>query len=230
VVVVFASVVVIVAERNLPVLGRPSGGTAMNGPGVLAAAVVGYLLGSFPSADLAGRLATRGAVDLRASGSGNPGATNAARVLGRRWGAAVLVVDLGKGAAAVFAGRAIGGDAGAYLAAATVVAGHILPPWSHFRGGKGMATTGGAVLAAFPIYFPVAIVLAAAVAFGTHRTELAAQVSAGALVAAAIIWTAASWPNGWAPAAGGGLVAFAVADGLMIVAKFALARAPDEMV
>ena len=199
----------------------------MNGPGVLAAAVLGYLLGSFPSADVAGRLATRGArLDLRAHGSGNPGATNAALVLGKHWGAAVLLVDLGKGAGAVFAGRALGGDAGAYLAAVAVVVGHVVPPWSHFRGGKGMATTGGAVFAAFPLYFPIAVVLAAAVAFGTHRTELAAQVSAGALVAAAVVCTATAAPNGWGPPTGGGLIAFAVADALLIVVKFALARAP----
>jgi glycerol-3-phosphate acyltransferase PlsY len=194
---------------------------------LVLAAVLGYLLGSFPSADVAGRLAMRHAVDLRTLGSGNPGATNAALVLGKRWGAAVLLVDLGKGAGAVFAGRALGGDAGAYLAAVTVVAGHIVPPWSHFRGGKGMATSGGAVLAALPIYFPVSVALAAAVAFGTHRTQLAAQMSAGALVVAAVVWTAASWPNAWGPATGGGLVAFAVADALLIVVKFAFARAPE---
>jgi hypothetical protein len=89
-----------------------------------------------------------------------------------------------------------------------------------------MATAGGVVLAMLPIYFPIAVALAAAVAFGTHRTELAAQVSAGALIAAAIVWTAASWPNGWGPATGSGLIAFAIADALLIVVKFALARAP----
>jgi glycerol-3-phosphate acyltransferase PlsY len=199
----------------------------MNGPGVLAAAVLGYLLGSFPSADLASRVATRGAVDLRTLGSGNPGATNAARVLGKRWGAAVLLVDFGKGAAAVFAGGAIGGDAGAYLAAVTVVAGHILPPWSHFRGGKGMATVGGAVLAVFPLYVPIGLAIVAAIALGTHRPELAVQVSGAALVTAAIVWTAAGWPNGWGPPVGGGLVAFAVADTILILGKFGVARATD---
>jgi glycerol-3-phosphate acyltransferase PlsY len=199
----------------------------MNGPGVLAAAVLGYLLGSFPSADLASRVATRGAVDLRSVGSGNPGATNAARLLGKRWGAAVLLVDFAKGAAAVFAGRAVGGDAGAYLAAVTVVAGHILPPWSHFRGGKGMATVGGAVLAVFPLYFPIGLAIVAAVAFGTHRPELAVQVSGGAFITAAIVWTAAGWPNGWGPPVGAGLVAFALADSVLILWKFAVARASE---
>ncbi|HEX4493928.1 MAG TPA: glycerol-3-phosphate acyltransferase [Acidimicrobiia bacterium] len=199
----------------------------MNGPGALSAAVLGYLIGSFPSADVASRLAMSNAIDLRTLGSGNPGATNAAQVLGKQWGAMVLLVDLGKGVGAVFVGRALGGDAGAYVAAVMVVAGHIVPPWSRFRGGKGMATVGGVVLAVLPLYFPFAVALAAAFAFGTHRTELAARVSAVALVTAAIVWTVASWPNGWGPAPGGGLVAFAIADALLIVVKFALARAPE---
>lgn len=197
----------------------------MDGPAVVAAAALGYLLGSFPSADLAARLAGRD-VDLRASGSGNPGATNAARVLGKHWGAAVLLVDLAKGAGAAFAGHAIAGDAGAYAAAITVVAGHIVPPWSRFRGGKGMATAGGAVFAVLPIYFPFAVALAAAVAFGTHRTELAAQVSGVALASAAVVWFATSWPNGWGPDPGAGLVAFGCAVAAMIVVKFAITRAP----
>ncbi|MFI5054261.1 MAG: glycerol-3-phosphate acyltransferase, partial [Acidimicrobiia bacterium] len=53
--------------------------------------VVGYLIGMFPSADLVTRVATRGAVDLRGMGSGNPGGLNAARVLGKKWGLLVIV-------------------------------------------------------------------------------------------------------------------------------------------
>ena len=112
---------------------------------VLAATAMGYVLGSFPSADLAGRLASRGVPrDLRAEGSGNPGALNAAQVLGTRWGVAVLAADIGKGAAAGRLGRSIGGDLGAYSAATAAIAGHVAPPWSKFRGGKGIATSAGA--------------------------------------------------------------------------------------
>lgn len=193
----------------------------MQGAGVVAAAVLGYLLGSLPSADLASRVATRGGVDLRVAGSGNPGATNAAKVLGARWGAAVLVVDVAKGVAAGFAGHALGGDAGAYLAATLVIAGHILPPWSGFRGGKGAATAAGACLAVFPAYFPIFIALAAVVAAATRRSELAVQVSGGAWITAAIVWTAADLPNAWGPEPGLGLVAFAVVASVMIVGKFA---------
>ena len=69
----------------------------------LLAAATGYLAGSIPSADIATRLARTNVDDLRATGSGNPGALNAAAVLGRRWGAAVLGADMAKGAAAVSA-------------------------------------------------------------------------------------------------------------------------------
>jgi acyl phosphate:glycerol-3-phosphate acyltransferase len=194
----------------------------MHGAGVVAAAVLGYLLGSLPSADVASRFATRSGVDLRVTGSGNPGATNAAKVLGARWGAAVLVLDVGKGVAAGLIGRALGGDAGAYLAATLVIAGHILPPWSRFRGGKGVATSAGANLAVFPAYFPIFIGLAALLALASRRAEVVAQVSGAAWIAAAIVWTVASLPNAWGPETGFGLVAFAVAATVMILAKFAL--------
>jgi glycerol-3-phosphate acyltransferase PlsY len=199
----------------------------MHGAGVVAAAVLGYLLGSLPSADLASRVATRGGVDLRRSGSGNPGATNAAKVLGKRWGVAVLVVDIGKGVVAGLVGSALGGDAGAYLAATLVIAGHILPPWSGFRGGKGVATAAGACLAVFPVYFPAFIAVAAIVALASHNSELATQVSGGAWIVAAIVWWSASLPNGWGPEPGLGLVAFTVAATAMIVAKFALSPTAD---
>jgi glycerol-3-phosphate acyltransferase PlsY len=196
----------------------------MHGVGVAAAAVLGYLLGSLPSADLASRLATRGDVDLRARGSGNPGATNAAQVLGKGWGAAVLVADVAKGVAAGFAGHLLGGDTGAYVAATFVIAGHIAPPWSRFRGGKGAATSAGACLAVFPVYFPIYIALAALVAIVSHSSEVAAQVSGAAWIAAAIAWWAAGLPNGWGPEPGFGLVAFVVVSTVMILAKFARSR------
>ena len=199
----------------------------MHGAGVVVAALLGYLLGSLPSADLASRLSTRGRVDLRAAGTGNPGATNAAKVLGARWGAAVLVVDIAKGVGAGFARSALGGDAGALLAAALVIAGHILPPWSRFRGGKGVATAAGSCLAVFPGYFPIFIALAAAMAAVSRRAELITQVSGAAWIVAAIVWWAASLPNAWGPEPGFGLLAFVLAASVMIIVKFAFThRAP----
>src|SRR5438876_7232727 len=114
---------------------------------VLAGAAVGYLLGTFPSADVVCGIATRGRVDLRTTGSGNPGGLNAMKVIGKRWGALVILVDAAKGAAAGFVGLAIGGDAGAYSAATAAIGEHIWPVWSRFRGGKGVATSAGSCLA-----------------------------------------------------------------------------------
>ena len=196
----------------------------MHGAGVVAAAVLGYLLGSLPSADIASRFATRRGVDLRAAGSGNPGARNAAKVLGARWGAAVLVLDVGKGVAAGLIGHSLGGDAGAYVAATLVIAGHILPPWSRFRGGKGVATSAGANLAVFPAYFPIFIGLAAALALASRRAEVVAQLSGAAWIGAAILWWSASLPNAWGPEPGLGLLAYAGTASAMILVKFAFTR------
>ena len=105
----------------------------------VVAAVVGYLLGTIPSAGVVAWLATRGKINLREAGSGNPGAINAIKMLGTRWGVVVLVADIAKGAAAGLLGLLIAGDPGAYAAATAAIAGHIFPVWSGFRGGKGVA-------------------------------------------------------------------------------------------
>src|SRR5919201_2481083 len=106
---------------------------------VLAVAI-GYLLGTIPSAGVVAWLATRGQVNLREAGSGNPGAINAIKTLGARWGLVVLVADIAKGLAGGVIGLVIGGGPGAYAAATAAIAGHIFPVWSGFRGGKGVAT------------------------------------------------------------------------------------------
>ena len=80
----------------------------------LASLVGGYLLGTVPSADVAARVA--GGPNLRSSGSGNPGAVNAAQVLGARYGLAVLAVDIAKGATAGVVGRSLAGAAGSQAA------------------------------------------------------------------------------------------------------------------
>jgi glycerol-3-phosphate acyltransferase PlsY len=136
----------------------------------------------------------------------------------------VLAVDVGKGVAAGFAGRALGGDSGAYLAAILVIAGHILPLWSRFRGGKGVATAAGACFAVFPAYFPIFIALAAITAIATRRAETVAQVSGAAWIIAATVWWTASLPNAWGPEPDFGLLAFAGAATGLILLKFALAR------
>lgn len=190
---------------------------------VLAAAGIGYLSGTFPSADVASRLAARG-TDLRSEGSGNPGALNAAAVLGRRWGIAVLVADMAKGTIAGVAGRAMAGDAGAYAAATGSIAGHIAPVWNRFRGGKGVATSAGACLAVFPAYFPIDAAVAATSAAASQQAERSIQVSCAVWTTAAVVWWRRGLPHAWGPAPGPGLPLFAAASSAMILAKFRAAR------
>lgn len=172
---------------------------------LLLSALVGYLFGSFPSGFLAGL--AKG-VDLRKEGSGNVGATNAVRVLGKVWGYGVFFADFLKGFLAVKAALFIGwqlapdfevyaGVVGAFFA----VLGHNFPVWLKFQGGKGISTSGGIMLGLFP--FPV--FLAGLVAwmllfFTTRYVSLASLASAVALPAASFVmasWGACPLPLAW---------------------------------
>jgi glycerol-3-phosphate acyltransferase PlsY len=197
--------------------------------GALAAAAVGYLAGTLPSADVAARLAARrrGAVDLRAAGSGNPGAANAIAVLGPRWGYGVMAADIGKGAVAATGGRWLGGATGAHAAGAAAVVGHCYPVWNGFRGGKGVAASVGQCLVTFPAWTGPDLALAGAVAVSPwwrRRAFAATAVSSAAWVAAATVWWRRGWPNLWGPAPTAALPLAAAASSAVILARFAAAR------
>src|SRR3954468_12917184 len=195
---------------------------------VVVGAAVGYLIGMFPSADLVARLASRGTVDLRESGSGNPGGLNAARVLGKKWGLLVIVMDAAKGALAGVVGLAMG-DPGAYAAGTAVIAGHCWPVYNGFRGGKGVAAAGGSFFSVFPPMVPIDGLTAAAVAFLGKSSRLAIKVALVIWVVAAAVWWAADWPMWWGPEPGVGLVVYAVLGAGMIFLRFTLsARAGAE--
>ncbi len=108
--------------------------------------LLGYLLGSIPFGLLLTRAAGLG--DIRSIGSGNIGATNVLRTGNRKIAAATLLLDGGKGAAAVLVAAAIAGPAAALWAGLGAVLGHMFPVWLAFRGGKGVATGYGVLLAA----------------------------------------------------------------------------------
>jgi glycerol-3-phosphate acyltransferase PlsY len=123
--------------------------------GVLA--VGSYLLGSIPFGYLAGRLV---GIDIRQAGSGNVGATNVVRVLGKKYGYPVFALDFLKGFGAVKISMLIAlewlpewnsPEIFGILAALSSVLGHLYPPWLKFNGGKGVATSAGALLALTPI-------------------------------------------------------------------------------
>jgi glycerol-3-phosphate acyltransferase PlsY len=169
---------------------------------LLSAVTGGYLLGTFPSSDVAARLATGGTVDLRSDGSGNPGGMNARRVLGRRVGSLVVAADIAKGVAACGWGRRSAGDLGSHLAGVAAVAGHCYPLWRRFRGGKGIATSFGQCLYTFPAYAPVDVAVATTVARmpGLRRPAMVSVgVSSTAWLLASVLWWKRRLPNLWGP-------------------------------
>ncbi|MDN5785971.1 glycerol-3-phosphate 1-O-acyltransferase PlsY [Pseudorhodobacter sp.] len=143
---------------------------------LLIVAVLAYLLGSVPF----GVVITRalGLGDLRAIGSGNTGATNVLRTGNKGAALATLLLDAGKGAVAVLVARAMLGEDAAQLAGFSAFIGHIFPVWSGFKGGKGVATFLGVLLA---LAWPLGLAVCAtwlAVALIWRMSSLAALCAA----------------------------------------------------
>jgi glycerol-3-phosphate acyltransferase PlsY len=113
-----------------------------------------YLSGTFPSASIVARA---NGLDIRSVGSGNPGASNVARVLGWRRGIWVFVLDAAKGALAAGLGLVVADRPAAYAFGAAAVIGHVFPVWERFRGGKGVATGGGIAAVIAPLAFVVLV-------------------------------------------------------------------------
>ena len=193
----------------------------------LASAATGYLIGTLPSADVAARLATKGAADLRATGSGNPGAVNAMAVLGRGWGSAILAADILKGVAACAAGGWMAGPVGAHVAGTAAVVGHCFPVWNRFRGGKGVAVSLGQCLATFPAYLPVDLAVAWGVGKWSGRALHGTAAASATWVAAGTLWAARRWPNLWGPAPSAALPLASAASSAVILYRFATARRPE---
>jgi glycerol-3-phosphate acyltransferase PlsY len=133
---------------------------------------VAWLLGTFPSALLVARAHGR---DIMKEGSGNPGASNVARVLGWRAGAIVLLLDFAKGAAAAGGGMLIGGRAGACALGVAAVVGHTFPLYR--KGGKGVATAGGALAVLYPLIVIGLAVVWFVVARLLHKASLASLLA-----------------------------------------------------
>jgi len=140
------------------------------------ALIVGYLLGSIPFGLLLTRAAGLG--DIRAIGSGNIGATNVLRTGNRPLAAATLILDAGKGAAAVLIARYFWGEDAAMLAGIAAFLGHVAPVWLGFRGGKGVAVFIGILLG---LAWPVGLIFCAVwlvIAFAQKYSSLAALTAA----------------------------------------------------
>jgi glycerol-3-phosphate acyltransferase PlsY len=154
-----------------------------------AAVVVAYLVGAIPFGVLVSR-AFYG-TDIRRVGSGNIGAANALRTLGRRGAVAVLALDTLKGFAPTLAAGALGGPIVATLAGLAAIVGHCYSPFLGFRGGKGVATYFGAL---FALWWPAGIAFAAiwvAAVVATGYSSVGSML--GAVAMGAVLWLGLGW-------------------------------------
>ncbi len=146
--------------------------------------VIAYLLGSIPFGYLAGRM---NGIDIRTVGSGNMGAANVFRNLGKKWGIGVMVADIGKGVAGVVIARVLTDEPWPVLAGAAVMAGAIFPVWLRFKGGKGVAAGGGVMIGLFPLVAAMIVPLWLAIVAVTRMTSLASIVAAAAFTPVAAV-------------------------------------------
>ena len=157
-------------------------------------AVVGYLLGSIPFGVIATRLG--GAGDIRQVGSGNIGATNVLRTGRKGLAAATLLLDLGKGALAVWLGaQMLGGDPlvnGGAMAGVMAFIGHCDPVWLRFKGGKGVATMMGVSLG---LAWPVGLAYAATWLAMLALARISSLAGMSAAVAAPVVAFALGLPE-----------------------------------
>jgi len=166
-------------------------------PVVALALAFAYLAGSIPFAFLFARF---NGVDIRKVGSGNVGATNVFRAVGKGWGVLTFTCDVLKGllpalalpwAARALTGAPLSGDGLALGCGAAAIAGHTWPVWLRFKGGKGVATTAGVLLGVAPLAALFGLVVWALIFFPTRYVSLASVGAAAAVPLAA--WVRAYW-------------------------------------
>lgn len=157
----------------------------LSGPVILAALVIGYLLGSVPFGIVLTRLS--GGPDLRGIGSGNIGATNVLRTGNKKLAALTLLGDMLKGTAAVLAGVYLLGSREAGLVAGFgAFLGHLFPVWLNFKGGKGVATYLGILIG---VKVSIALIFAAlwlSIAYLTRYSSLSALIAS--LLTPLLLW------------------------------------------
>lgn len=165
---------------------------------VLAYPLAGFLLGSIPFSWIIGKFLGS---DIRDSGSGNIGATNLFRTCGRKAGIAGLALDAIKGVVPVLAARyglaGLSPPSGDWVISASAVAavlGHLFTPWLGFRGGKGVATTLGALLVLSPLTVLTGLSVFIAVVLATRYISLGSISGALAVVPAVFVFRPGSAP------------------------------------
>ena len=162
--------------------------------------IASYLFGSVPWAFIIGRI---NGIDIRKHGSGNPGATNVMRVLGRKWGILCFVLDFLKGLLPVLAVKILisqkivmaAPDAVVIAAGLAAVAGHIWSVFLKFKGGKGMATGGGVLVGIAPYSFIFTGLLWIVLFYSTRYVSAASVIAAAALPVSSFIFSISGfWP------------------------------------
>lgn len=180
--------------------------------GVAAMVAVAFFWGGINPATLIGRLLGR---DVTRAGSGNPGATNAGRVLGRKWGILVGVLDVLKGFLPAFLAAQFYGVLVGYLLGIAAVLGHVFSPYLRGRGGKGVATALGAILGVHP-WYAVVLLLVFVVVFALSRwVALGSLVAAGVMLVGGALAASGNLPG----AAGLPTTIWAWVLGLIILAR-----------
>ena len=145
-----------------------------------------FFLGSLPFGHW---LALARGVDLRDQGSGNTGATNVGRVLGKKWGIFVFVLDLGKGWIAVALAKSVGNlpETWSVTVGVFAVLGHVFSPWLGFRGGKGVATSAGILIGLAP-WVALGVALVWFLTFQMSRTVSVASLCAATAFPLFVFW------------------------------------------
>ena len=168
---------------------------------LLIIALFSYLIGSIPSGYL---VAKSQGIDIRQHGSKNIGATNVLRVMGKKWGYLVFFCDSFKGFASVKLGALIAAHAllspvlGSVIAAIACILGHNYTIWLRFKGGKGIATSGGVVLALFPVLVVLCVAVIWFVVFFAGRyVSLASIAAAVALPCVVFLATGKNGSDFW---------------------------------
>ncbi len=161
---------------------------------IVLAGVVGYLIGSLPTATWLGRI---WGVDLRREGTGNPGANNARRLGGTTLALLILLIEITKGLSAVVVGLLVAEQAGAVVAGIGAVMGNVFNLWLGFHGGKGLGISGGVLLGLWPGMFPVVVVVLALASALTRSTGIGTLATIGVLGIAALAWGRFGISNPW---------------------------------
>lgn len=152
---------------------------------MILAIALAYLIGSIPTAYLIGKWVRQ--IDIREHGSGNVGATNVFRVMGKKWGTIALALDIGKGFAVTYLlanyfEECCSSIPFRLLLGLFTIAGHTWPVWLRFKGGKGVATSCGAFLGIFPKAILCALLVWIVCAFITRYVSVSSIAAAGSFI------------------------------------------------